>query len=435
MSKRTLASGSTARATAAFWGLFLFAPALCLAEPVTATIADGNLTPAGPTRPLLVQGPNQQLDIVVGTSRLLAFDKVVPKVMVKDPATVKVTPIAADRLGVTALKAGETQVLVWDDDGGAYKVDVTVLEDPRQSETLLNEYFPGCTLRLRASKEGIVVSGRVDEAEKKQDVVKILKDRYPTVISELTVVDTAVKLHVALLELSLTKMEAEGIDLDDVPKQWHYASGATHLSLVDDRDALAAFVKRLKRKKIARLLASPTLMTVSGRPANFEAGREIPVAAEDESFEYKFVGTRVEMMPHVFADGRLLLKTCLDTFDENSQRDEETGRRVHEPPPFPVCFDDWRPDNPVVEFRPGQTLVVRGRYRERAESNGRLVPLLEDVPLVGDDLARKMTKVEEIETLLIVTPEWHDEDAEQPEPEKAYGAIAMISDQGSVQTK
>ncbi len=439
MSKRTFATVPAARAALTFLAIFLFAPAPCHAEPVTAEIEDlGAKGPAVvrvPTRvhqPFRVQGTSQELEMVVDTSRIVTLGKGIPKVLVNDPGTVKVTPLAADRIQVAALRAGATQIRLWDRDGEVHTVDVSVHNDARALQTLLREMFPTCTLRVRRLNKSVVISGRVDTSETLKDVVEIVEARFPKVIRDMTVVGTpAVKLHVALLDLSRTKMESQDMGWGKLTGGDLTGLGCESNAIVDDRDALADFVNRLKRQDVAKVLASPTLVAVSGRPANFKVGEEVPVSAEEGTVEFKFVGTQVEFVPRVLGNGRLRLETHLDIFNRNSVRDEMTGRLTA--PPYP---GDWRhPGNLVVDFRPGQSLILVDRPQERGESKGRAIGLLAELPLVGSNLARKMGHGEKTQAVLIVTPQWQEAEAAEPERAEKRGAVAVISDLGSVQTK
>lgn len=439
MSKRTFATVPAARAALAFLAIFLFAQAPCHAEPVTAGIEDsGGKGPAvvrAPTKShqtFRVQGTSQELDMVVDTSRIVTLDKGIPKVLVNDPGTVKVTPLAADRIRVAALRAGVTQIRLWDQDGEVYTVDVSVHNDARELETLLREQFPDCTLRVRRLNKSVVISGRVDTSETLKDVVEIVEARFPKVIRDITVVGTpAVKLHVALLDLSRTKMESQDIGWGKLIDGDLTGLSCESNAIVDDRDALADFVNRLKRQDVAKVLASPTLVAVSGRPANFKVGEEVPVSAGEGTFEFKFVGTQVEFIPRVLGNGKLRLQTHLDIFNRNSRRDETTGRLAA--PPYPCNWS--HPGDLVVDFRPGQSLILVDRPQERGESKGRAIGLLAELPLVGSDLARKMGHGEKIQTVLIVTPQWQEAEAAEPESAEKRGAVAVISDLGGVQTK
>src|SRR5688500_15802808 len=74
------------------------------------------------------------------------------------------------------------------------------------------------------------------------------------------------------------------------------ASGLTLGQQVADAKTLDQEIEALKSKGL-KVLATPTLTTLSGRPTRFSLGSEIPIPLTDESglttVEYKEVGTSV----------------------------------------------------------------------------------------------------------------------------------------------
>jgi pilus assembly protein CpaC len=68
----------------------------------------------------------------------------------------------------------------------------------------------------------------------------------------------------------------------------------------------------LRRDDLAKLLAEPTLTTLSGRSASFNVGGEqaVPVPQQNGAvtIEYKEFGTRVDFVPIVLGNGSIRLE-------------------------------------------------------------------------------------------------------------------------------
>ena len=60
---------------------------------------------------------SQRLEMVVNTSRILTLEKEVPRAMVNNPDVVRVVPLSPNKVQLSAIKAGVTQVNLWDEDG------------------------------------------------------------------------------------------------------------------------------------------------------------------------------------------------------------------------------------------------------------------------------------------------------------------------------
>ena len=88
------------------------------------------------------------------------------------------------------------------------------------------------------------------------------------------------------------------------------ASGGISLADLDPKfsQRLAAMVE----EKQAKVLAEPTLVTVSGRMTSLNVGGElpIPVTADDgtQSVSYREIGTRIDLLPTLLRNGRIRLE-------------------------------------------------------------------------------------------------------------------------------
>src|SRR5690606_4730194 len=108
---------------------------------------------------------SQQLEMVVNTSRILTLDKEVPRAMVNNPDIVRVVPLSPNKVQLSAVKAGVTQVNLWDEDGNLYTVNLIIIGDAQELNMLLKTEFPQASIRVRPLSTSVVLSGRVDRSE------------------------------------------------------------------------------------------------------------------------------------------------------------------------------------------------------------------------------------------------------------------------------
>ena len=102
---------------------------------------------------------------------------------------------------------------LWDDRGNARSVDVIVFRDSRPLEMILASEFPKAAIRVRPTENSVVLSGYVDRPEIVSRVVAIASDYYPNVINNINVGGVQqVLLHVKVMEVSRTKLQALGMD-------------------------------------------------------------------------------------------------------------------------------------------------------------------------------------------------------------------------------
>ncbi|HEX5106327.1 MAG TPA: hypothetical protein VFV87_21050 [Pirellulaceae bacterium] len=92
--------------------------------------------------------------------------------------------------------------------------------------------------------------------------------------------------------------------------------GLTGAPRIVDLAELERQIATLKTRG-AKVVAEPTLCTLSGRPSKFTMGGEVPVPVTDENglstVEYREVGIGVEFVPTILRNGRINL--ALDTTD------------------------------------------------------------------------------------------------------------------------
>ena len=67
--------------------------------------------------------------MTVNASRVVEFPFPVPKLLVNNPDLVRVTPISDRSIQLSAVRAGVTQLNVWDADNNVTSLDMIILGD------------------------------------------------------------------------------------------------------------------------------------------------------------------------------------------------------------------------------------------------------------------------------------------------------------------
>ena len=165
------------------------------------------------------------------------------------------------------------------------------------------------------------------------------------------------------------------------------------------------FLEALQQNRIARILAEPNLVAVSGRPAQFNVGGEFPVLIPQSlgttSIEYKPYGTQVDFLPIVLGNGNIRLEVRPRISEIDPARSVELNG-------FNIPALTVRQVDTAVEMNAGQTFALAGLVQERSETVKRGIPYVSDVPVFGVPFRRTADEVNEIELLILVTPEFVD---------------------------
>jgi pilus assembly protein CpaC len=158
-------------------------------------------------------------------------------------------------------------------------------------------------------------------------------------------------------------------------------------------------LEAMRRDNLAKILAEPTLITISGRPAYFQSGGEIPVITSGgvgvaPNTRYKNYGTEIDFVPIVLGNGKIRLEVRPRISEIDASRSTGTAEA------FSVRTVDTG-----VELTAGQTLAIAGLIQSRVESSRVGLPWVSELPYLGMMFRRTVEERNEIELLVLVTPE------------------------------
>lgn len=372
-----------------------------------------------------VLGQAERMTMIVNTSRIVEFPFEVPKMLVNNPDLVRVVPLSPKSVQVSALKQGTTQLNVWSSDDRITSIDIAINGDVQELEGILKQEFPEAALRLRTLNSSLHISGFVPKAESVSQIVKIAQDYFPNVINGMTVGGVQqVVLHVKVMEVSRTKLRSLGFDWADISSNGFVVQGASGLipatatgliqpvplssntlrfGITDGSNNFLGFIEALERNNLAQLLSEPTLTTVSGRPASFLVGGQIPIPVPQSlgvtTIEYRDFGTKIDFVPIVLGNG----KVRLDVRAEVTEVDPSISATIGN-----GSVPGFRSRNAETgaEMKTGQTMAIAGLVFNKKDASVRGFPWLMDMPWVGSAFRRTSHQENELELIIMVTPEF-----------------------------
>ncbi len=374
-----------------------------------------------------VNEANDRLEMIVNTSRILTLDQKIPQAQVNNPEVLEITPLSPTQIQILAKNPGVTQVNLWDEENQIRTVDVIVYGDAQELEMVLQSQFPKSSLKVIPLANSVIVSGFVDRPDIVNRIVAIAEDYHPKVINNISVGGVQqVLLHVKVMEISRTKSRTLGFDFVQINGDDFVTSGISGLlgdftsstglveatggqtasfGIINNQEAFFGLLEALRKNSLMKILAEPDLVAVSGRPSSFNVGGEFPILVPQSlgtvSIEYKKFGTQLDFVPIVLGNGRIRLEVRPRVSEIDNTRSviiNETaipGLRVREV-------------ETGVEMRSGQTLAIAGLIQTRLENEVRAVPYLGDLPWLGAAFRRTNSVMNEIELLILVTPELVD---------------------------
>jgi pilus assembly protein CpaC len=387
--------------------------ALCLMAPgawplAVAAEAQAVVAQRAPIQLLVDAGTQKELLIPKGIDRMAIADESVAGVALTRQSPNSV----AARLIVTGKAAGRTTLMIWEK--GQTSATVYMLEVRRRGSTLtgtLDSMTAHQEARDAASAAGGEKSVLADRS--------IVNVRSNTVQVEVKVVEfNRSVLKQAGLNIFSTRANSNGFSFGSfTPTSLKSATFNSDGSIIrnDGNPLSQAFsllfnfgkagiglnVGFLEGNGMARVLAEPTLVALSGQSASFLAGGELPVPVPQGlgtiSIEYKPFGIGLTVTPTVLSNERIVLKVA----PEASDLDYTNAVSING---VAVPAISTRRADTTVELGDGESFIIGGLVSRTTTSNADKVPLLGDIPVLGTFFKQNKYQMNEKELVILVTP-------------------------------
>lgn len=174
---------------------------------------------------------------------------------------------------------------------------------------------------------------------------------------------------------------------------------------VFDSGRLQLFINALRQNDLVKILAEPTLVTLDGQPASFQAGGQFPYPVPQAgnqgtaiTINFAPFGAILEFLPTILPGETIQL----EVFPQFSELNPATGVSILG---TSVPGINVRSAQTVVALREGQTLAIAGLLQTRTNGTTTRIPLIGDIPIVGQAFSRNRISTSETELIVLVTPE------------------------------
>lgn len=172
-------------------------------------------------------------------------------------------------------------------------------------------------------------------------------------------------------------------------------------------DPIGARVRALEQQNKAKVLSEPNLLVLDGREASILVGGEIPIpvvqsaqigAAASVTIEYKEFGVRLKILPTITGDDRLQLKIM----PEVSSLDFANAVSFSG---FQIPAFRTRRAETTVNVKDGQSIIIGGLIQNETAKLIKKIPILGDLPVIGELFKTRNFVNNETELVIIITPQ------------------------------
>lgn len=400
------------------------------------------------------------LTVPVNKSQVVNADRAIAKAMIGNDQIADILPLTDRSIYVLGKRIGTTSLTLYDSRGRVIAVmDVAVGPDIETLQSQLKLLIPGEDIQAHISNDSIVLTGMVSSLAAADRAVQLARtyvgdyddkgirkssdakngvdssnDRVVNLISIGS--SQQVMLEVTFAEVDKSSGKEFGVSAFGLSNNGSFSAVTGRgSSLVPDPTTgigvlkldsivgqagvfakdfsignlnLQGILNALETKGMARTLAKPTLIALSGQKASFLAGGEfpIPVAQSGTSgasgtatftVEFKTFGVSLAFTPTVLSDNTINMIVA----PEVSEIDPSASLSLNG---ITVPGLRTRRVNTTLELRDGESFAIAGLLQQDTKVNISQLPLIGSIPIIGALFRSTRYQKGETELLIIVTP-------------------------------
>lgn len=397
----------------------------------------------------------EQLELMRDKSVLVDTARALKRTSITNPEIANAVVISPHQLLVNGNRTGTTNLIAWFETGENVVYNITVSTDTDLIKRRLDELLPHNNIEVSGAGDLIILSGDVDDlghVEQAQAIAESLAPvshstgreaaaspagapqvqsaaNKPKVVNLIKVASLQqVMLEVTVAEVDRDTVRELGVNLQlggrsvfglsnaggvsdpagtvlpgatgGATPNFSLSSAVSVLVGIPHFD-LGALIHALQGKGVVKILAEPSLITLSGERASFLAGGEFPIPIQQQltavTVVFKEFGVRLGFTPTVLGSGRINLKVS----PEVSSLDFGTAVHVGS---FTVPGLKTRKVDSVVELQTGQSFAIAGLIDDEMVSQVDQLPVLGALPIIGALFRSSRFREHQTELLIVATP-------------------------------
>lgn len=380
------------------------------------------------------------LRLAIGQSQIIQSAVPLEQVVIGSPDVADIKLLSSRRVLILGIKPGRTNLVFRQKDGDLVALmEVSVGYDLTGIKYKLHELMPHePALQVRDTNDRVILSGEVSSALAMDKALSVARSFVPAekVTNLLQVAGgQQVMLEARIAEVSRSSMKELGIEgqfLDGSGK-WGVVMGkplASPYGTVSPQtfisplasavtapvngvlnqvgnvalppNSLRLSLQALEEKGLAKTLAEPNIVALSGQEANFLAGGEYPIPVAQAAnngtvtVEYKTFGVGLRFTPTVLDSDKINLKLL----SEVSEVDATNTLLLNNLrlPSFAT-----RRAGTTVELADGQSFAIAGLMSNSMDNAVSQFPVLGNIPVIGALFRSSKFQRNESELVVVVT--------------------------------
>jgi len=361
----------------------------------------------------MMAAAEEKMTVAVNQSRVLSFNAV-EKVAVANPEIADVVVVSGLEVLLVGKAPGLTTLHIWTG-GSRYSylvevgaADVTIANDIKNILGLSD-------ITVSKVNKTIILEGTVNDQYQKNRAEKVASAYAEKVVNLLEITHPVqVRIEAKIVEINRESAKSLGIKWsgNNAGTSGNFSFGQSSINSLAPKvfgnlgtySPINAQLDALVSNGVAKILSQPNMITLSGDKANIMVGGQIPVpiGLNDGriSIEWKDYGIKLDIEPEVNADKLIQskIKAEVSTLDWADEHKIELGLGMKIP------TVKLRKAETAIAMSSGQTMAIGGLISNEVTKDVYKLPLLGDIPILGNLFKSTSFSRGETEVIIFITP-------------------------------
>lgn len=368
----------------------------------------------------IAAGAGGTINLASGEGRILHFVAPVETVLVAEPNVADLQVVSPGTLYIFGKAPGNTSLIALGNDGKQLaSLNLSVSSGTQAVTAPMQQLHPGNGAHITGAGNRLIANGTVGSVAEATDLNALLNAQGQGFQSAINTTEyngsAQVNLRVRFAEVSRSELLHYGVNWNAM-----FSNGTFSFGLITGGPLAAAstaglatagagsgnvnidgMLDALQANGILQILAEPNITAMTGQTASFLAGGEVaipvPVNRDLVGIQYKSFGVSLLFNPTLLPNGRIALQVRPEVSSVVSGGTVDFGN--FHVPSFSVRRADTR-----VEVGSGQTFAIAGLFQRESSQDIEKLPLLGDLPILGNLFRSKRFQRNETELVILITP-------------------------------
>lgn len=381
---------------------------ICLLAAL-AVLAIGSATEAAP-QPIWLE-LNQAYLYQAGSSKIT-------RVTVANPAIADVVVLDKVKLNIIGKALGSTSLSVWSANGMRQDFVISVCNTDTATAQFIKQSMGLDGVQVAKVGDKLVLQGTVENQYELNNALGMAK----VYADEDNIVNLIQMKNPTMVNLSALVIDISGKDASDLGFKYGVASDVStsdgHTSITfgiagdfyggkDFYDAthhpfqnVDFMIQALASQNKIKVLSRPNITTMSGEEAEILIGGELPIPTSKDgeiSVEWKPYGIKLKIKPQVDQESKITSKVEAEVsgIDASVSIPTSAGK-------IPGLIS--RKASTMLSVPDGQTMAIGGLMNSDESKVITKVPILGDIPIIGEFFKHTSTSKDKRELMILITP-------------------------------